>query len=174
MSDPLFPSGPWTGFYNYRPGDRHRMDLELTFRDGRIEGTGVDDVGRFVIRGRYDRDALECWWTKTYVGGHDVFYRGFREGRGIWGTWEITALDRGGFHIWPREEGEAHVREEETARALPGGDEVRILLPGAGDPGQGLQGAGGPDRGQPMARARLFHQRSYSSLTGQDHLCWPV
>ena len=101
VNEALFPSGPWTGFYNYRPGDRHRMDLELTFREGRIEGVGVDDVGRFVIRGRYDAENLECWWTKSYVGGHDVFYRGFREGRGIWGTWEITAFDHGGFHIWP-------------------------------------------------------------------------
>ena len=36
MSDSLFPSGPWTGFYNYRPGDRHRMDLQLTFANGNI------------------------------------------------------------------------------------------------------------------------------------------
>ena len=27
----LFPSGPWTGFYNYSPKDKHRMDLGLTF-----------------------------------------------------------------------------------------------------------------------------------------------
>ena len=33
---------------------------------------------------------------------HDVFYRGFREGKGIWGTWEILWDARGGFHIWPR------------------------------------------------------------------------
>ena len=41
-------------------------------------------------------------WTKTYIGAHDVFYRGFREGKGIWGTWEILWDARGGFHIWPR------------------------------------------------------------------------
>lgn len=118
VSDTLFPSGPWTGFYNYRPGDRHRMDLHLTFENGRIDGFGVDDIGRFLIRGRYDPDALECWWTKSYVGGHDVFYRGFREGRGIWGTWEITAFDHGGFHIWPRTDEET-ARAEERAAAGP-------------------------------------------------------
>lgn len=35
-----------------------------------------------------------------------VFYRGFREGKGIWGTWEITNFAHGGFHIWPLLAGE--------------------------------------------------------------------
>jgi hypothetical protein len=111
MDEPLFPSGPWTGFYNYRPGERHRMDLQLTFRAGRVSGDGIDDIGRFMIRGRYDAGTRECYWTKSYVGAHDVFYRGFREGKGIWGTWEITILDHGGFQIWPERAGE---REEQT------------------------------------------------------------
>src|SRR5207249_5143062 len=86
----LFPSGPWTGFYNYTgPEDRHRMDLHLTFAQGGIAGEGGDDVGPFLIRGRYDAATRECHWTKTYIGGHDVFYRGFRDTLGIWGTWEI-------------------------------------------------------------------------------------
>ena len=47
MSEALFPSGPWVGFYNYRPGDRHRMDLLLTFANGNMSGDGVDDeIGR--------------------------------------------------------------------------------------------------------------------------------
>jgi hypothetical protein len=25
-----FPSGPWTGFYNYSPKKKHRMNLDLT------------------------------------------------------------------------------------------------------------------------------------------------
>lgn len=83
------------------------MDLQLTFVNGSMTGDGVDDVGRFLIRGRYDPSNKECYWTKSYVGAHDVFYRGFREGKGIWGTWEITNLARGGFHIWPRQAGES-------------------------------------------------------------------
>src|SRR5262249_30674533 len=104
MSDELFPSGPWTGFYNYVPGGRrHQMQLDLAFGNGRIFGGGVDDVGHFLIKGRYDAANGECSWTKTYLGAHDVFYRGFREGKGIWGRWEIGALAHGGFHIWPRQ-----------------------------------------------------------------------
>lgn len=119
MSEQLFPSGPWVGFYNYRPGDKHRMELDLTFSNGRLTGTGCDDVGRFVINGRYDATTLECWWTKTYPGSHDVFYRGFREGKGIWGTWEITAFDHGGFHIWPRGQAEQAGRAETAEETQP-------------------------------------------------------
>jgi hypothetical protein len=119
MTEPLFPSGPWTGFYNYRPGDRHRMELRLTFASGNMSGDGVDDVGRFLIKGRYDAGSRECYWTKTYVSSHDVFYRGFREGKGIWGTWEIGILSHGGFHIWPRGAGEGEAAVEEAGSKEP-------------------------------------------------------
>jgi hypothetical protein len=104
MSDKLYPSGPWTGFYNYQPKDKHRMDLHLTFSNGKISGEGNDNVGQFVIKGHYDAKNAECGWTKTYVGGHDVYYRGFREGKGIWGTWEVGPGpgSHGGFLIWPK------------------------------------------------------------------------
>jgi len=78
----------------------------LTRTADEYRDSSFDDVGRFLIRGRYDPSNKECYWTKSYVGAHDVFYRGFREGKGIWGTWEITHLARGGFHIWPRQAGE--------------------------------------------------------------------
>jgi hypothetical protein len=119
VSEELFPSGPWTGFYNYQPGGRHRMDLSLTFDTGLINGGGADDIGRFLIKGRYDAASRECYWTKTYVGAHDVFYRGFQEGKGIWGTWEITIKFHGGFHIWPRQAGEGEAATEEAASADP-------------------------------------------------------
>ena len=66
----------------------------------------MDDLGRFLIKGRYDTANRECYWTKSYLGAHDVFYRGFREGKGIWGTWEIRPFAHGGFHIWPKRVGE--------------------------------------------------------------------
>lgn len=119
MSQELFPSGPWTGFYNYSPKDKHRMDLELTFSGGRLSGVGVDDVGRFRVEGRYDAQTLECSWVKTYFGAHSVLYRGFREGKGIWGTWEITAFHRGGFHIWPKAEGEGDAETEAAEQLEP-------------------------------------------------------
>ncbi len=120
MSNDLFPSGPWTGFYNYRPGgERHRMDLHLAFANGSMSGDGNDDVGRFLIKGRYDPGSLECHWTKTYIGSHEVFYRGFREGKGIWGTWEIRKLSHGGFHIWPRQAGEGEEQVESAEESQP-------------------------------------------------------
>jgi hypothetical protein len=117
-----FPSGPWTGFYNYRGGgDRHRMDLSLTFTNARIVGVGNDDVGRFCISGGYDAITGDCFWTKDYVGSHTVHYRGFREGKGIWGLWEIFFFT-GGFHIWPLDE--EHGETEQLAIEEPARVEV--------------------------------------------------
>ena len=135
MNEPNFPSGPWVGFYNYRPGDRHRMNLQLSFANSVMTGTGNDDVGPFVIHGSYDGKSCECYWTKTYPGSHDVFYRGFREGKGIWGTWEIELSTRGGFHIWPRsesggEEVREHAGQPEPADAIAGEGEVTLRRPG--------------------------------------------
>lgn len=103
MDDHDFPSGPWIGFYVYSTArqNRHRMDLGLTFANGVISGEGTDDIDKFVLRGRYETKSKQVYWTKTYLGAHDVYYKGFREGRGIWGTWEIGRAERGGFHIWP-------------------------------------------------------------------------
>jgi hypothetical protein len=104
--DEGFPSGPWRGFFTYSGNHgRHRMDLGLTFANGVMSGEGNDEVGAFVIRGRYDAKSKECWWTKAYIGQYDAFYRGFREGKGIWGTWEIGQDLHGGFKIWPLAQG---------------------------------------------------------------------
>ena len=96
------------------------MDLNLTFAHGFMAGEGNDDVGRFFIKGRYEADSRECHWIKSYVGAHDVFYRGFREGKGIWGTWEIAIRYHGGFHIWPRgaDEGESHSQAAEQGQPV--------------------------------------------------------
>ena len=52
MDDELFPSGPWTGFYNYTgPEDRHRMDLHLTFANGREQKTAEVATAGAVPRG---------------------------------------------------------------------------------------------------------------------------
>jgi hypothetical protein len=101
-TDARFPSGPWTGFFLQPdlPG-RHAMELTLQFRDGRVSGEGRDRVGSFLIRGRFQVEDGRCWWTKSYVGRHDVTYNGYNEGKGIWGIWEIEVPWRGGFHIWP-------------------------------------------------------------------------
>lgn len=106
-TDPRFPSGPWVGFWLQKslPG-RHLMELSLTFQAGGIRGEGRDWVGDFHIKGQYNLEDGKCYWTKKYVGKHDVFYQGFNEGKGIWGVWEIAlpghgVVSRGGYHIWP-------------------------------------------------------------------------
>jgi hypothetical protein len=95
------------------------MDLSLEFGNGIISGEGNDDLGAFVIRGRFDAGTRECHWTKTYVGGHDVFYEGFREGKGIWGTWEIRDATSGGFKIWPLASGERDDDAEADEKTQP-------------------------------------------------------
>jgi hypothetical protein len=114
-----FPSGPWTGFYNYgKSAGKHRMDLVLTFVNQNISGDGRDDIGIFLVVGRFDNTSGECYWTKTYIGAHDVYYRGFREGKGIWGLWELPS-DSGGFHIWPRGEEEGEQERESAEEPAP-------------------------------------------------------
>ncbi len=132
-SDPRFPSGPWVGFFLQRlvPG-RHLMELRLEFRREEITGTGRDWVGSFLVRGRYDLADGRCHWHKRYVGKHDVFYQGFNEGKGIWGTWEIAASkemfhQRGGFHIWPEGMGDptnSHLTEAADVPLAPVTEEL--------------------------------------------------
>jgi hypothetical protein len=97
------------------------MELGINFRSGTITGEGRDCVGNFLLKGRYSLADGRCYWNKRYIGKHDVSYAGFNEGKGIWGTWEIGApdlvLERGGFHIWPKDMADA---ENEVLReALP-------------------------------------------------------
>lgn len=106
-TDPRFPSGPWEGFWiqKYPPKGKHRTELHLHFAAGVLTGEGRDWVGKYIVRGRYEVETGRCHWVKSYLGRHDVFYQGFNEGKGIWGTWEITTAElrwQGGFHIWPR------------------------------------------------------------------------
>lgn len=128
MSSALFPSGDWVGFYTYHGGPRrYLMDVRFTFAHGRISAAGADGIGEFSITGSYDEATRECGWTKRYLGAHAVPYRGFREGKGIWGTWDLGGA-AGGFHLWPiglggdverRTEAEP-LAEEETFVTVPG------------------------------------------------------
>src|SRR5436305_10821562 len=96
------------------------MELNLTFRNGVLTGEGRDWVGPFTVRGRYGVLDGRCHWTKRYVGKHDVFYMGYNEGKGIWGTWELISSGlRGGFHIWPEGMNEPSGPELRAAADLP-------------------------------------------------------
>lgn len=55
----LWHSGLWTGFWTepnrkFLPF-RNPMDLDLTFREKRITGSGVDSVNAFIIIGSYTK-----------------------------------------------------------------------------------------------------------------------
>jgi hypothetical protein len=68
------------------------------------------------MRGRYFLEDGKCYWTKRYLAKHDVFYKGYNEGKGIWGVWEIPSYHlSGGFHIWPEgmpDPSQPHLSEE--------------------------------------------------------------
>lgn len=102
------------------------MDLILEFKDGRITGEGSDGIGLFVIAGHYSESSLECSWVKSYVGKHSVHYTGYREGKGIWGTWTLEVIS-GGFHIWPLGQ---QSPSEALAEALTIEEEIKISQPG--------------------------------------------
>jgi hypothetical protein len=92
------------------------MDLILEFNNGVISGEGHDGVGGFVIAGHYSPENHECDWKKTYVGKHTVNYHGFRENKGIWGTWQLPGI-HGGFQIWPLSDGTPLTAAEEADSA---------------------------------------------------------
>jgi hypothetical protein len=133
MSDAQFPSGPWTGFYTYRPNfaRRHGMDLRLRFQFGSVDGEGDDEVGPFRIRGVYKPADGVCLFVKSYLGGHSVNYNGRRDGKGIYGQWSIPPFITGGFHIWPlgadAEQREQTEEAVEPSCFLP--DETTLDLP---------------------------------------------
>ncbi|MGF1580182.1 MAG: hypothetical protein ACFCD0_12535 [Gemmataceae bacterium] len=122
-TDPRFPSGRWIGFFlqtHMLPG-KYQMEMELTFANGDLTGEGRDFVGKFLMRGTYDLNDGRCTWHKRYLGGHDIYYKGFNEGKGIWGTWELTPAPSvtGGFHIWPESMGDPSEQTLEEQADLP-------------------------------------------------------
>lgn len=119
-ADHRFPSGPWEGYFQQRSVSvaKGTMELDLTFRAGRVTGGGRDGVGPFRIAGGYDTAEGKVWWTKSYPF-HTVFYRGFAESKGIWGTWEIARNDRDGFHIWPKGSGEGESERKRREESPP-------------------------------------------------------
>ncbi|MSR58461.1 MAG: hypothetical protein EXS05_12545 [Planctomycetaceae bacterium] len=136
-TDDRFPSGPWEGFFLQPMLARKKgwMELGLTFRNGSITGEGRDWVGRFLVRGRYELDSGKCWWTKRYIGKHDVSYNGYNEGKGIWGQWEMVSRPwRGGFYIWPVGMGDPSQQRLAEAVDLPIEQEIESPALPAGQP----------------------------------------
>lgn len=143
-TDDRFPSGQWEGFFlqpQLTGSTRHWMELLLTFRSGVVQGEGRDRVGKFALKGRYSVDDGKCHWTKRYTGKHDVFYQGYNEGKGIWGTWELKVPPwRGGFYIWPV--GMADPTQNRLAAAVDAPTDVDPVAPPATEPELETVGAG--------------------------------
>lgn len=101
---PAFESGDWSGFFTYTFGTsavRHTMSHILKFHQGLVSGSGSDSIGSFTWRGIYDKTKMICQMTKYYQS-HSVFYSGYVDENGIWGTWTIGIFSKGGFHIWSK------------------------------------------------------------------------
>lgn len=122
--DPLLPSGPWKGFYCYEAdAEKHKMDIELTFCDMTVSGSGIDDVGTFHWEGNYDLTHFKANITKQYLT-HKVWYKGAIDENGIWGNWELNIgwnNITGGFHIWPK-------KQNQGESTMEVGKEISIVM----------------------------------------------
>ena len=85
-------------------GRRPMEQLRQTFSAPRIEGSGTDCIGPFVLEGVIAANGGVSL-QKTYVGKHDVTYDGQYDGEGrLWGMWKcgpdsgrwMIAMQRGG------------------------------------------------------------------------------
>lgn len=122
------PSGQWRGYY-HQLGSQHQLaHFRFHFApNGDLGGAGVDNIGQYIIRGRFSRSAVRIAFSKFYQRGsraadgvvndesnlgHSVEYRGVRVGpslgQGIKGKWFICHKESGyrgmgDFHLWPAE-----------------------------------------------------------------------
>jgi hypothetical protein len=96
--------------------------LRLAIAPPRIEGSGTDCIGPFVLEGIIATNGGVSL-QKTYVGKHDVTYDGQYDGEGrMWGTWRCGP-DTGRWMI--------ALRREEDGAELAGGV-VEIVPPRRG------------------------------------------
>jgi hypothetical protein len=119
---PYFPSGEWEGFYTYpNKNAKDQMATILEFSGGKVSGSGSDIIGSFAWEGIYDIKAETCSMTKFYMGQHVVYYDGYADENGIWGSWTISEKWKGKFHIWPKGRGpfEEHVAVIEEQFFMP-------------------------------------------------------
>ena len=66
---------------------------------------------------------VQRYWTKSCIGAHEVYLPRVSRGQRHLGLWELPN-ESGGFHIWPRGQGEGeegHESAEEPVRVGAGG-----------------------------------------------------
>lgn len=117
------PSGTWRGYYDQYGYEHQVCEFSLTFADGKVGGSGVDDVGAYQIEGVYGGPAGRVAFQKKYIAGsandagrvrhdenlgHVAEYRGEpagpQLGQGLRGSWFVeTSRYRGSgrWMLWP-------------------------------------------------------------------------
>lgn len=86
--------------------------MQLAFEDGRINGKGIDRVGKFLIEGKYSIEPKSLRFEKMYEG-HSIRYVGTWNGEEIWGIWSIGFSDIGEFRLWLERKGPTSSRRKE-------------------------------------------------------------
>jgi len=80
--------------YGRQPMD----DLQLSFSNGSLRGTGSDIVGDFQLNGFLKEDRI--YLLKRYIGAHRIEYNGESVGEGTYkGFWSCSGLTGGKWFI---------------------------------------------------------------------------
>ncbi|MFY9252372.1 MAG: hypothetical protein WAO83_02875 [Fuerstiella sp.] len=70
-------------------GRQPMHDLQLSFKEGEIQGSGYDIIGQFVLHGFVRADNVTL--VKKYIGQHQVDYPGAYDGEGTFqGFWKMS------------------------------------------------------------------------------------
>ena len=79
-------------------GRQAMWDLQLTFTNGRIFGSGTDVVGPFEMNGELQE--VKIYLLKQYIGRHAIEYHGLSIGEGAYsGTWSYHGYSGGKWFI---------------------------------------------------------------------------
>ncbi len=72
-------------------GRQQMSDLQLSFADGKVTGTGLDIVGPFRLDGFLEESRIAL--LKQYIGKHQIQYYGESIGEGAYsGNWSCYGL----------------------------------------------------------------------------------
>lgn len=79
-----------SGWWQQQGYGRQPMEeLELTFENGQVSGSGTDIVGDFVFGGVIDNAGIRM--VKQYIGQHKIEYQGVYDGEGVYfGEWNYA------------------------------------------------------------------------------------
>jgi len=100
-------NGDYEGYYSYGSSSDsdHKMMASISFEDnGKVSGSGYDDVNIFKFQGTYDLNTMTVSLTKVYPT-HSVRYTGVIESNdshvSISGIWSLKSIinTNGGFTL---------------------------------------------------------------------------